>query len=159
MSLLTTNTAASSHQSKAANLFPSPAWKTPNNNNKNKNKKNKEKSPNCLIKMYQCWKLLIQNIESLTFASLLIKQKCLKPVIVQAEAQSTVYHPGNCGSETFYKETESEPPPLCYFIKASDAETLWLLGKRDGRALTKGQESGNFLDLPGKPCGKVQLLL
>lgn len=82
MSLLTTNTAASSHQSKAANLFPSPAWKTPNND--------KKKAPNCLIKMYQCWKLLIQNIESLTFTSLLIKQKCLKPVIVQAEAQSTV---------------------------------------------------------------------
>lgn len=54
MSLLTTNTAASSHQSKAANLFPSPMWKTPNNNIKKK-----KKAPNCLIKMYQCWKLLI----------------------------------------------------------------------------------------------------
>lgn len=156
MSLLTTNTSASSHQSKAANLFPSPAWKTPNNNSNNRKKK---KAPNCLIKMYQCWKLLIQNIESLTFTSLLIKQKCLKPVIVQAEAQSAAYHPGNCGSETFYKETQSEPPPLCCFIKASDAETLWLLGKRDGRALMKDQESCNSLELPGEPCGKVQLLL
>lgn len=151
MSLLTTNTAASSHQSKAANLFPSPAWKTPNNNKK-------KKAPNCLIKMYQCWKLLIQNIESLTFTSLLIKQKCSKPAIVQAEAQSTGYHPRNCDSVTFYKETESEPPPLC-FIKASDAETLWLFGKRDGRTLMKDQESGNSLELTGEPCGKVQLLL
>ena len=63
MSLLTSNTAASSHRSKAANLFLSPVWKTP-----------PKKSPNYLIKMYQSWKLLIQNTESLTFSSFLIKQ-------------------------------------------------------------------------------------
>lgn len=71
MSLLTTNTAASSHRSKAANLFLSPVWKTP-----------PKKSPNYLIKMYQSWKLLIQNIESLTFSSFLIKQNSFNLILM-----------------------------------------------------------------------------
>lgn len=71
MSLLTTNTAASSHRSKAANLFLSLVWKTP-----------PKKSPNYLIKTYQSWKLLFQNIESLTFSSFLIKQNSFNLILM-----------------------------------------------------------------------------